>query len=115
MEQVNSLIAYLNVTCYTGINDVEFHYAYYARGSFYKRHLDQFKTDSGRKFSLVTYLNDNWQPEDGGALVLYVDEKPITLYPNAGRTVFFKSELVEHEVKPSNRDRLSIAGWLKRI
>ena len=114
MLQINDFINYLNHTCYTGINDFEFHYAYYEEGSFYKRHLDQFKVDLGRKYSLVTYLNDDWQEDDGGKLTLYLDQQEIGVYPYGGRTIFFKSDEVEHEVHLASRPRMSIAGWLKR-
>lgn len=113
-EQVNRFVDYLNRTCYTGINDFEFHYAFYEQGSFYKRHLDQFKVDHGRKFSLVTYLNDDWQENEGGKLSLYLNEQEISIYPFGGRSVFFKSDEVEHEVHVASRNRISIAGWLKR-
>jgi SM-20-related protein len=33
--------------------------------------------------------------------------------PEWGRTVIFKSDLLEHEVMVSEQDRLSITGWLK--
>ncbi|MBR9920351.1 MAG: 2OG-Fe(II) oxygenase [Bacteroidetes bacterium] len=115
--KVRTFIAYLNQTCYTSINDFEFHYAYYEQGSFYKRHLDQFKSNQGRKFSFVMYLNDDWKDTDGGNIVLYLNaEKEESLFPHGGRVVFFKSDKLEHEVKPSNsRYRLSIAGWLKSV
>lgn len=113
--QIQDFIKYLNRTCYTGINDFEFHYAYYDAGSFYQRHKDQFKLDQGRKFSLVTYLNDDWRPEDEGNLILHLEEEDVDILPLGGRSVFFKSDELEHEVKPSNRIRMSIAGWLKRV
>ncbi|MFD1316717.1 2OG-Fe(II) oxygenase [Namhaeicola litoreus] len=115
LDQVQNFINHLNSTCYTSINDFEFHYAIYDVGSFYKRHLDQFKTDRGRKFSLVTYLNDDWKKSDGGNLSLYLeDEKIENVFPYGGRSIFFKSDELEHEVHPShNRKRFSIAGWLK--
>ncbi len=108
-------IDYLNRTCYTGINDYECHYAYYEENSFYKRHVDQFQRQAGRKFSFVLYLNENWQAENGGQLSLYLPKKDVKILPLGGRSVFFRSDEVEHEVHPSfNRYRLSIAGWLKR-
>lgn len=114
LDKMEGFIKYLNRTCYTGITDCEFHYAFYDKFSFYKRHRDQFKTDKGRKFSLVTYLNDDWQLSDGGSLSLYLDDLEAKLYPKDGRTVLFKSDQVEHEVHPSSsRPRLSITGWLK--
>ncbi len=115
LSTVEKFIAYLNASCYTGINGYEFHYAYYDVGSFYKRHLDRFKSDKGRQFSFVMYLNEAWEESDNGRLSLYVDEEEIALFPLEGRVVFFKSDETEHEVHPSpSRPRLSIAGWLKR-
>lgn len=113
--QVKQFIAHLNATCYTGIDAYEFHYAYYTEGSFYKRHLDRFKTDKGRQFSFVLYLNDNWTPENNGRISLYLPDGEYTIYPHAGRVAFFRSDRTEHEVHPAiGRPRLSIAGWLKR-
>lgn len=105
---------YLNQTCYTGLDGLECHYAWYDKGSYYKRHRDQFKTDSGRKYSMVTYLNPDWSTEDGGALVLYHNHQEIKIEPIGGRVVFFQSDQIDHEVLPANRPRLSIAGWFKR-
>jgi SM-20-related protein len=113
IQKINDLSAYLNRTCYTGIRDCEFHYACFEKGSFYKRHIDQFRNDESRKFSVVTYLNKNWSVEDGGELVLYIENQPIKIQPIWGRTVIFNSELIEHEVLKSERDRLSVTGWLK--
>lgn len=115
LEIIEDFIAYLNRTCYAGINDYEFHYALYEKGSFYKKHRDQFKSDYGRKFSLVCYLNENWTPNEGGEIVLYTNTNEYKLLPTAGRAVFFKSDEVDHEVLTANRDRLSIAGWLKSV
>ena len=42
-DLMDDFVVYLNRTCYTGITGYEFHYAYYEKGSSYKRHLDQFK------------------------------------------------------------------------
>lgn len=116
LNKIEHFIRYLNATCYTGINSYEFHYAYYAPGSFYKRHLDRFRSDKGREFSFVLYLNEDWQPEHGGKLSLYLAHEELSLYPVEGRVVFFRSDRTEHEVHPAmGRPRLSIAGWLKRI
>jgi len=77
--------------------------------------LDQFKSEKGRKFSIVLYLNHDWKAEDGGTLSLYPtkgDQREIS--PLEGRIVFFRSDEMEHEVYPSfTRERNSIAGWLK--
>ncbi|WP_338734149.1 2OG-Fe(II) oxygenase [Mangrovimonas cancribranchiae] len=116
--KVNDLIAYLNKTCFMGILHKEFHYVIYPKGTFYKRHLDMFQKDDRRKLSIVCYLNDeDWTPENGGELVLYLNnegqEIPKVIYPFPGRMVIFESQLLEHEVKPVNTKRLSITGWLK--
>lgn len=114
-QKINDFISHLNKTCYTSINKFESHYASYEKDSFYKRHLDQFKSDKGRKFSIILYLNENWQKEDGGILSLYPEgREQIDISPLGGRMVFFRSDEMEHEVQPSHtRDRISIAGWLK--
>ena len=115
INRVRGFVDYLNRTCYTGINDFEFHYACYEEGSFYKRHRDQFKTDQGRKFSLVTYLNEDWVESDEGNLIIYTDREETRILPVGGKSVFFRSDETEHEVLPANRMRISIAGWLKRV
>ncbi len=117
MDKISHFIRHLNTTCYTRLNQMEFHYAFYESGSFYKRHLDQFKSHRGRKFSLVIYLNDGWEESDGGNLRLYLDgERVENVFPVGGRAVFFRSDELEHEVMPSlERPRISIAGWLKSV
>jgi len=118
-NKINDLIKYLNRTCFMGILQKEFHYAVYPKGTFYKRHIDTFQNDDRRKLSFVCYLNDeNWQAENGGELVLYLDEDnqetAKTIFPITGRVVIFESQIIEHEVKPILQDqRLSITGWLK--
>ena len=115
LQLVEDFIVHLNGTCYTGINGYEFHYAVYEEGSFYKRHKDQFKNDSNRKYSLINYLNKNWQEEDGGQLLVYENETIRKILPQSQTAVFFKSEEMEHEVTRTNRQRMSVTGWLKRM
>lgn len=112
-NKINDFILYINRTCFLGIQEREFHYALYPKGTFYKRHLDTFQNDDSRKLSIVCYLNDeDWQPSYGGELVLYKEEDVI-IYPLKGRVVIFESQTIEHEVKPVEQKRLSITGWLK--
>ena len=115
LQLVEDFIDHLNRTCYTGINSYEFHYAVYEQGSFYKRHRDQFKNDSNRKYSLISYLNENWLEEDGGQLLVYQDETSQKVLPHSQTAVFFKSDEMEHEVTEANRSRMSITGWLKQV
>ncbi len=118
LDRMESLMGYLNRTCYLGVRECEFHYAVYPPGTFYKRHLDQFQADDARVMSVITYLNDGWQVDDGGELVLYLDQaeagQSISIAPLAGRTVLFESARLEHEVLPARRDRMSVTGWLRR-
>ncbi|WP_192085743.1 2OG-Fe(II) oxygenase [Algoriphagus sp. Y33] len=115
LKKVGNFISHLNKTCFTSIKSFESHYANYEQKSFYKRHLDQFKNEKGRKFSIVLFLNQDWQTEDGGMLSLYPEgNAQKDIIPIGGRMVFFKSDEMEHEVNPSfTRERRSIAGWLK--
>lgn len=116
MDKIAAFVAHLNGTCYTSINAWEFHYAFYEQGSFYKRHLDQFKSDRGRKYSLVMYLNEDWQEADGGHIGLFTERETVQIAPLGGRAVFFKSDELEHEVCVSpTRFRMSVAGWLKSL
>ncbi len=115
LNKIEKFILYLNKTCFTSIKTFESHYSNYEKKSFYKRHLDQFKSEKGRKYSIVLYLNKDWTEADGGLLSLYPKEKKqINISPLGGRMVLFRSDQMEHEVHASfTRNRRSIAGWLK--
>lgn len=115
LDKVEDFIDHLNMTCYTGINGYEFHYALYEEGRAYKKHKDQFRTDNNRRYSLICYLNDDWVAADGGQLVIYQNDTAQTILPNAQKAVFFKSDEMEHEVLLAHRPRMSITGWLKRV
>lgn len=115
LDIIDQLIDHLNRTCYTGINACEFHYAFYETGSFYKRHKDQFRNDDNRKYSLVSYLNDDWLATDGGELMVYQNNGSQKIMPSMQKAVFFESSQLEHEVIVATRPRMSVTGWLKRI
>jgi SM-20-related protein len=112
---MDDFILYLNRSCYTGITGYEFHYTLYEAGSFYKKHLDQFRNNDSRQYSMIIYLNTDWVPADGGQLSIYHDGGDAQqVDPSSGKTVFFKSSELEHEVLLTNKPRMSITGWLKR-
>ena len=118
LERIGQFVQYVNQTCYLGLQEYEFHYALYPTGTFYKRHLDRFRSDSRRKLSVVCYLNADWQEADGGQLALYLpeadgSERRVTVAPAGGRLVCFDSGQLEHEVLPATRERMSLTGWLK--
>lgn len=112
-DLMDEFIKYLNQTCYTRITNCEFHYALYEPGSYYKRHFDQFQEGGKRAYSMIMYLNENWQEGDGGELTIYKNEETITITPIHGKSVFFKSDQLEHEVLMSHKPRMSITGWLR--
>ena len=114
-EVMDAFIVYLNRSCYTGITAYEFHYTLYEAGSFYKKHLDQFRNNDSRQYSMIIYLNNDWVPADGGQLAVYHEGGDAQqIDPDSGKTVFFKSSELEHEVLLTNKPRMSITGWLKR-
>lgn len=115
LQHAEDFIDRLNNTCYAGINAYEFHYAVYHEGSFYKRHKDQFKNNDHRKFSLITYLNEDWLATDGGQLQVYQNDNMQQIQPCSQTAVLFKSDETEHEVIKTNRSRMSITGWLKIV
>ncbi|MCE7862072.1 MAG: 2OG-Fe(II) oxygenase [Bacteroidetes bacterium CHB5] len=112
LEKLNTLVGFVNQTLYLSLKDYEVHLTQYPPGTFYKRHLDQFKKDDHRKLSAICYLNPNWKPDEGGQLRLYLQNRTEDVLPEAGRLVCFRSDLLEHEVLPATRQRLSLTGWL---
>lgn len=113
LAQVEAFMLYVNRTCYLGLQSYEMHYAVYPVGTFYKRHLDRFQSDSGRKLSIICYLNDTWTEADGGQLRLHLKSGELDILPLAGRIVVFESDKIEHEVLTAHKERRSVTGWLK--
>ena len=111
----------INRELFMGLFSFESHFAHYAPGAFYKKHVDAFKGQANRVVSLVVYLNPNWQRDDGGELVIYAEDTGpesqlaplLKVTPNFATVVAFLSEQVPHEVLPALRDRYSIAGWFR--
>ncbi len=112
LHRLRSLIGHLNRTLYAGLKDFEIHQTVYPVGTFYKRHLDQFKKDDHRKLSVICYLNEDWEEAHGGQLRLYVGSGHRDVLPLGGRLVCFRSDMLEHEVLPATRERYSLTGWL---
>lgn len=110
-DRIEGLLKILNRAFFLGLKDYESHFAMYPKGTFYARHSDNFRANSHRIISSVCYLNKNWQPENGGQLIIYKDGNNIEIEPIAGRLVLFKSHL-EHEVLTTTCNRYSITGWM---
>jgi SM-20-related protein len=62
---------------------------------------------------MISYLNNNWQPNDGGELMIYKESSIQKITPNEGKTILFKSNEMPHEVLLTNQPRMSVTGWLK--
>jgi SM-20-related protein len=105
----------INQSLYLGLQDFEGHFACYPPGSFYRRHLDRFRDDDRRTVTSVFFLNEDWNPEEGGALRLYLGDGAVReILPEAGTLVLFLAADLPHEVLPTKRERLSLTGWFRR-
>ena len=116
LDWAGALQIYLNRELFLGLFSFESHFAHYAKGAYYRRHIDAFRGDSNRVLSVVAYLNPCWLPADGGELVLYPDENypdGLRVSPEMGTLAVFLSAEFEHEVLPATRDRYSVAGWFR--
>lgn len=110
---MDEFVVYLNRTCYAGVTGYEFHYTLYEKGKFYKKHVDQFRSDQSRKYSMIVYLNADWKVGDGGELCIHHNNSLQHVTPVNRKGVFFLSGELEHEVLLTNEPRMSITGWLK--
>lgn len=117
LAKLKMMMEYINRALYLSLKDSELHYTVYPPGKRYQRHLDQLRLNDHRRLSVICYLNEEWLPEHGGELRLYLPEAGGTetikdVLPIAGRLICFRSDLLEHEVLTTNRHRYSITGWL---
>jgi SM-20-related protein len=111
LNRMKELMVHLNRTLFLSLKDIEAHITVYPPGTFYKRHLDQFRTDDHRKLSAICYLNEGWAENDGGQLRMHLASGAIDVLPLAGRLAIFRSDEIEHEVLAGKRDRYSVTGW----
>lgn len=113
--KINALKQALNRVLYLGLNAFEGHYASYAEGGFYKKHLDSFQADPTRLVTLIVYLNQEWQAKDGGILRVYPENSQQDIAPLGGTLVCFLSRELPHEVLLNHALRLSFSGWFQRL
>lgn len=111
---MDSLREAMNRGLFLGLEDFESHFALYPPGAFYLKHVDRFRDDDRRTVSAVLYLNDDWLPDQGGQLRMYLDGAEHDVLPRGGCLVVFLSGDIPHEVLPATRDRLSLTGWFRR-
>ena len=114
MSTLEQLRLALNRHATLGLFDLELHYARYAPGAGYARHVDQPQGRDQRRVSVVLYLNSEWDVAHGGSLRIFdgaVARRDVE--PIGGRMVCFLTAGLEHEVLPSSRARLSVTGWFR--
>lgn len=112
IDRLNGMMKFINRSLFLSLKDIELHMTVYPAGAYYKRHLDQFKPGDHRKLSVIFYLNKDWTDDLGGQLRMYLKNGARDVLPVAGRLVCFRSDVIEHEVLPSKKERLSITGWM---
>ncbi len=99
-------------------DEIESHFSIYPAGASYGKHIDNASGENHRLFTFIFYLNPNWQPGDGGELVLYEpgrpDNKLKQIEPRGGTFVLFRSDLFHHEVLTAHKPRYTFTGWLRR-
>lgn len=97
-----------------GIAGFELQLAAYEADARYARHKDASRHRSDRVLTAILYLNPDWQPCDGGELRLHChDGTTHDLAPLAGRLILFRSDELEHEVRPAQRRRLAVTAWYR--
>ena len=112
--RLEALRVLLNRSLMLGLADLECHYAIYAPGARYTRHLDRSPHGAERVVSIVLYLNEAWQASDGGELVIAAEAGEVVVGPAGGTLAVFLSQRIEHEVRVARRARLSLTGWFRR-
>lgn len=114
IDFLNDLRDGLNKKFYLGLRDFECHLAYYPAGTFYQKHSDRFQSSGTRSLSFVFYLNESWNDDNGGELILYNKDDTVLsqIKPNPGSFICFLSEEFPHEVKSANIERRSFTGWM---
>lgn len=107
----------LNQKLLLNLKEFELHYAFYPPLTNYEKHIDVFQHNSSRILSFALYLNKEWQPTDGGELILFQENNPEDeeerVAPHFGHLVVFLSSKIYHQVDFTNRERFSVTGWLK--
>ena len=72
-----------------------------------------------RKVTVLAYLNpdlDKVKSSKLGELRMFLDDKIIDVVPHMGRVVIFKSEKIEHEVRPTlGYERFAVTVWFNQI
>lgn len=110
---LNYFSQWINRAFFTGIKNVEAHFACYEAGKFYSAHRDNPQQANHRVISSVWYVHDTWQKEWHGELHLQdKQDQWHMILPESNRLALFQSDLL-HEVCKTEQQRLSITAWLR--
>eukprot|EP00347_Sterkiella_histriomuscorum_P020460 403337716 len=119
------------LNAYEKLDDFEVQLAQYSgSGEYYLRHKDAFRLDTNnlqdgqrlRKITAIIYLNPELKSQNIstrkdfklGELRLYLKDKIVDITPHIGRCILFKSEKIEHEVKPTQGyQRFALTTWFR--
>lgn len=114
---IQDLTAKINQYYFAGLKRFECHFSYYPKGTFYKKHVDQFQDQTARQLSCLLYLNLDYKKEDGGELIIYSQHDPKVemsrIQPKGGRFVCFLTKDLSHEVLTCNQPRYALTGWVR--
>lgn len=118
LKEVEDLRLILNEAFFLSVNEYNGHFACYEVGASYEKHRDRFRGKATRVLSVILFLNEDWDQDDDGELLVYdlIDPSILTatIKPEQGTIVIFESETILHEVRRTKRRRLSLSGWLTR-
>lgn len=114
LESIAHVMQELNALCFLGLRRFECHGARYARGAFYRPHVDSFVGDAARVISFAYFLNPDWTPTEGGELRIH-GTNAHDVAPVLDRLVLFRAADVLHEVRPVlGMERYTLTGWMRR-
>lgn len=91
--------------------------ACYDTGEFQRPHWDvkfhAMNAGTDRRITTITYLNQNWNAEDGGALRIFDTKQQgwFTVWPELGTVVVFRADRVLHEVQLAKVKRTALTVW----
>lgn len=100
----------VNQHAWLGLRSFDLQLARYSPGAKYVKHRDAFPGQDNRRLTAIVYLNEGWQPADGGELELCV-EPVVRVQPVLDRLVVFRSELIEHQVLEAHAERWALTAW----
>eukprot|EP01025_Chloroclados_australasicus_P028345 TRINITY_DN2810_c0_g1_i3.p2 TRINITY_DN2810_c0_g1~~TRINITY_DN2810_c0_g1_i3.p2 ORF type:complete len:372 (-),score=17.98 TRINITY_DN2810_c0_g1_i3:173-1288(-) len=82
-------------------------------GTCYPMHTDSSADVDNREVTVVYFLNEDWQEQDGGWLRLYPwPNDPIDIQPINNRLVIYSAHNMVHRILPSRNASFSFTTWI---